>query len=154
MANSILDASAVVCPTGIMSQCFDEMGHEYKLAKFCFSNPTDKISTLDEAEVLNGGHKTLPRGEDVTLSIQVAPGEKTFFVEVGSENTVLHVKEALRSHLQNLADQRPAHIPEDLPASSQRMIFCGKELGDSQALRETGITPEVVIQVYVRQALS
>ncbi|KAG5175922.1 hypothetical protein JKP88DRAFT_270922 [Tribonema minus] len=153
LANSIMEASAVICPTGVMTLCYDDSGLEYRVPKYCFRNPEDMRSTMDEARALQGHvAAVLEPGESITLKMQVAPIERKFDVGASSNMTVVQLKQALCDHIETLTGDA-SEKPHGVHPFNQRIIYCGRELPDSKTLAELNVSPDFVLQVYVRRKI-
>ena len=160
MCNTVLEAGGLVSPRGSLSVCYDELGTEYRLPNYCFSNPSNLQEEAQMREMMAANRKKAihASGDDaptVTLRMQVAPGERKFPISISSSATIDDVKEALRAHIEGLSEeQRDISTPtvESVAPELQRVIYCGKEQKGHTTLEGAGINAEHVIQVYLRKA--
>mmetsp|Transcript_4417 Transcript_4417/g.6248 ORF Transcript_4417/g.6248 Transcript_4417/m.6248 type:complete len:243 (-) Transcript_4417:59-787(-) len=152
LCNSLMVASALICPSGMMTLCYDDSGFEYKVPRYCFSYPDDMRTTMDEAREINAETKQeYDPGEPIKIKIQIAPEEEKYEIKTTLNILVLDLKKRICEHILNLQGNGQAKKVVGITPTNQRMIYCGRELTDMKTLADLGVSPEFVIQVYVRK---
>jgi len=146
LANSLLQASQISTPEGNLLTCYDELGHEYVVPKWGYSNPSDLVvqSAKEPLQVASFSSR-LGGGDPVTVHFRVAPGEKDFTVETTTGTTIEHLKFQLKQTIEESAEEIRREIPT---IGNQRIVFRGKELKNNETVGATKIDSNFIVQAY------
>lgn len=166
LANAILEASHIVSPTGSMETLYDERGAQYKLPIFTFSNPIELVgeSVSEGAQASpvvavalsantsgkglsnkSGTATPVVHAEPLQLKIRINPGDINMTVLAQATFSIGELKQSITQ--QNMQSAVP--IP-DIQDDRQRIIFMGRELQNTQRLKDVGFDEQKVVQVFLR----
>jgi len=145
MANSLLQAAQITTPEGSLLSCYDELGHEYVVPKWGYSNPSDLIQNSAHKEAQNTCPSSLGGGDPVTVHFRVAPGEKDFTIETTTGTSIEHVKFQLKQKIEESSEEIKREIPY---TAAQRIVFRGKELKNNETVGNTKIDSTFIVQAY------
>lgn len=96
LAQAILDGANVSVPNGYITECYDELGTQYKIPIYCLSYPINIVledfgrdSPAEYSEPLNGG-------TEVTLKLRLSSSMEDIKIIVYSKDTVANCKRKLQ----------------------------------------------------------
>lgn len=152
LANAVLEASNISTPSASLELCYDELGFEYKVPIFCYSNPIELTSTtnnLPEASLVqtNPKQSTVVTAAPLHLRIRVNPGDYNLRVDASTADSILALKRTILEQSQEKQADVGIPICEE---NRQRIMFLGKELQNAQLLGEVGLDDSKVVQVFLR----
>lgn len=135
LAQAILDGANVSVPNGYLTECYDELGTQYKVPIYCLSYPINIVkdsgrdSPAEYSEPVDGG-------DEVVLKLRLSSSVQDARLTVFSRDTIGQCKKRLQAQ-------------EKVDACCQRWFYAGKLLGDKQPLEDARIQPGYVVQVIV-----
>lgn len=139
LAQAILDGANVSVPNGYLTECYDELGTQYKVPIYCLSYPINMVkedngrdSPAEYSEPVDG------TGDEVVLKLRLSSSLQDARLTVFSRDTIGQCKKRLQQQ-------------EKVDACCQRWFYAGKLLGDKQLLEEARIQSGYVVQVIVNQ---
>lgn len=125
--------------TGVLTECYDELGNRYQLPVYCLAPPINMIEEKSDLETLDIPEPSPNTGQECQLRLRLSTG-KDLKLLVRSTDTVYHMKRRL-------------HTTEGVEPSSQRWFFSGRPLTDKMKLEELKIPKDYVVQVIISQPL-
>lgn len=153
LARAILVASNIITPTGSMSLCYDERGHQYKVPIYCYANPIELSEEELKPKPAAGSNKAGKFIEEKPLNVKIRinPGDINMLVEASTITTV----QGLKALVCKKSIERTAENPEQsfpvCEESRQRVMLMGRELKDgTMRLGEVGLEEGRVVQVFLR----
>jgi len=146
LANTIIEAAQMNTPQGTLLSSYDALGHEYVVPKWAFSNPSDLSTDSKKERVLKAPLQQSP-GEPVAVKFRVAPGEKDFTVQTSTGISIEQLKILLQELIEQADEDAKREIPLDA-ATTQRIVYRGKELKDNETIRSSKIEPDFIVQAY------
>ncbi|XP_071948240.1 ubiquitin domain-containing protein 2-like isoform X1 [Antedon mediterranea] len=137
LAQAIVDGASITCPSGSLTDCYDELGNRYILPVYCLSPPINMVDDNSESDA-TGAECDPEGGVEAILKLRLSLG-KEIKLSVRSTDTVLHVKRRLQQ-------------TEGIDPHHQRWFYSGKLLTDKIKIEEIKIPKGFIIQVIVSQA--
>ncbi|KAL5290102.1 UBTD2 family protein [Megaselia abdita] len=136
LAQAILDGANISVPNGYITECYDELGTQYKIPIYCLSYPINIVledfgrdSPAEYSEPINGG-------SEVTLKLRLSSSMEDVKIIVFSKDTVSNCKRKLQ-------------MLEKVDYCCQRWFYAGKLLSDKMLIEEANIQNGYIIQVVV-----
>lgn len=138
LAQAILDGANVSVPNGYLTECYDELGTQYKVPIYCLSMPINMIkedtgreSPAEYSEPVDGSG-----GDEVVLKLRLSSSMQDSRLTVFSRDTIGQCKRRLQQQ-------------EKVDACCQRWFYGGKLLGETQYLADASIQSGYVVQVII-----
>lgn len=141
LAQAILDGANVSVPNGYLTECYDELGTQYKVPIYCLSCPVNIVkedngrdSPAEYSEPVDGAGG----GTELMLKLRLSSTCADVKLSVYARDTVGQCKKRLQ-------------VQEQVDACCQRWFYGGKLLGDKMPVEEAAIKPGFVVQVIVNR---
>lgn len=138
LAQAILDGANVSVPNGYLTECYDELGTQYKVPIYCLSYPINMVKEDNGRDSPAEYSEPVDGGEEVVLKLRLSSSLTDARLTVFSRDTIGQCKKRLQQQ-------------EKVDACCQRWFYGGKLLGDKQPLEEAHIQSGYVVQVIVNQ---
>ncbi|XP_067615955.1 ubiquitin domain-containing protein 1 [Eurosta solidaginis] len=136
LAQAILDGASISVPNGYLTECYDELGTQYKVPIYCLSYP---INIVKEE---NGRDSPAEFSEPVD-------GDSNFFLKLRISSTMSDVKLPVYSKDTVGQCKKKLQVAEGIDACCQRWFYSGKLLGEKVPIDECSIQNGYVVQVIV-----
>ena len=165
LANTLLDAADIRVPHGDLSVCYDSLGQLYQVPRYAYATPANAISEEEAAKIASSSKKEhVGPVVELAVTARIAPTatnqEQDVKIVVKSSATAGEVKQLLHETLlSGRCDQQPEPTNSKpnrwsakggLPPFRQRLMFCGRELGDGVHMQEAKLGDGGFLQVFVR----
>lgn len=165
LSQAILDGANISVPNGFLTECYDELGTQYKVPIYCLSYPINIVkedngrdSPADYSEPVDGG-------TEVTLKLRLSSSFSDTKLSVYSKDTIGQSKKKLQvyrsidscklcwliyaRHFTTNAFCKYSQAQENVDACCQRWFYGGKLLGDKILVEDAQIQPGYIVQVIV-----
>ncbi|XP_023169591.1 ubiquitin domain-containing protein 1 [Drosophila hydei] len=136
MAQAILDGANVSVPNGYLTECYDELGTQYKVPIYCLSYPINIVKEENGRDSPAEYSEPVDGGTEIFLKLRISSSMTDVKLPVYSKDTVGQCKKKLQS-------------VEGVDACCQRWFYSGKLLGDKVPIDECSIHQGYVVQVIV-----
>ncbi|EDW34285.1 GL21661 [Drosophila persimilis] len=136
MAQAILDGANVSVPNGYLTECYDELGTQYKVPIYCLSYPINIVKEENGRDSPAEYSEPVDGGTEIFLKLRISSSMTDVKLPVYSKDTVGQCKKKLQA-------------TEGVDACCQRWFYSGKLLGDKVPIDECSIHQGYVVQVII-----
>lgn len=157
LANTILEASEIITPSGSLELCYDSRGYLYKVPSYCFVDPSaykadnkTKSSTSNNSSSINindssNGNSNVGVDNDkvIIVRIRMHPGEINMSIEICSSD----IMDTFMNKIVKAYNERNN---SSVDRDKFRIMFMGKQLSNlNVSIAALGFDDRVV-QVFVK----
>ncbi|XP_037047010.1 ubiquitin domain-containing protein 1 [Bradysia coprophila] len=136
LAQAILDGASVSVPNGYLTECYDELGSQYKVPIYCLSYPINIVKEDNGRDSPAEYSEPVDGGSEVVLKLRLSSSFSDTKLSVYSKDTIGQCKKKLQSQ-------------ENVDACCQRWFYGGKLLGDKILVEDAHIQSGYIVQVIV-----
>ncbi|XP_055849484.1 ubiquitin domain-containing protein 1 [Episyrphus balteatus] len=136
LAQAILDGANVSVPNGYLTECYDELGTQYKVPIYCLSYPINIVKEENGRDSPAEFSEPVDGGTEVILKLRISSTMSDVKLSVYSKDMIGQCKKKLQA-------------VEGIDACCQRWFYSGKLLGDKVPLEDCHIQNGYVVQVIV-----
>uniref|UniRef100_A0A336MFK6 CSON000881 protein n=1 Tax=Culicoides sonorensis TaxID=179676 RepID=A0A336MFK6_CULSO len=136
LAQAILDGANISVPNGYLTECYDELGTQYKVPIYCLSYPINIVKEDNGRDSPAEFSEPIDGGAEIQLKLRLSSTLSDVKLSVYSKDTVGQCKKKLQAQ-------------ENIDAFSQRWFYSGKLLGDKMPIEDAHIQSGYIVQVIV-----
>ncbi|XP_031625838.1 ubiquitin domain-containing protein 1 isoform X2 [Contarinia nasturtii] len=136
LSQAILDGANISVPNGYLTECYDELGTQYKVPIYCLSYPINIVKEDNGRDSPAEYSEPVDGGIEVILKLRLSSSFSDTKLTVYSKDTIGQCKKKLQAQ-------------ENVDACCQRWFYSGKLLGDKMLIEDAQIQPQYIVQVIV-----
>lgn len=136
LAQAILDGANISVPNGYLTECYDELGTQYKVPIYCLSYPINIVKEENGRDSPAEYSEPVDGGTEIFLKLRISSTMSDVKLLVYSKDTIGQCKKKLQAI-------------EGIDACCQRWFYSGKLLGDKILVEEAHIQNGYIVQVIV-----
>lgn len=157
LAQTMIDASGLRLRNGSLDCVYDHRGNEYKIPKFCYSNPTNILTaqTSSKNEQMEDPAASTGGGVPIKIKLRLANHfGRDVLLDVQSLDPVKLIKQALQTESERIyesTEEADVNFNTVLPADKQRFYYQGREIKDSETPFSFGLQKNWVVTVIMKR---